>query len=418
MIRGAVHNSDNGVDEAPPLAMLAGVRVIDLTNVVFGPLATQVLADYGADVIKIESLDGDIMRHAGHGTGDGMGPVFLNLNRGKRSIALDLKTAQGQAVLTTLLGEADVFVHNVRRQAIARLGFSRDAVAASHPHIVYCAATGFSAAGARGDAAAIDEVIQAAAGLASLNADADGVPRLVQCLVADKVAGLALACAILAALFRRERTGVGSAVDVPMYETLAGFMLLEHLQGEAFEPARGAVGYHRVMKDGRRIYRASDGYVAMTPYTTEHWAAFFTATGRADLATDPRITDAVVRNAHVAELYTLIGEVAGSRSVAEWEALAGELGFPAQRVRALAEVVHDPDLWASSAIAVRPQAGTGNVRMLASPGFFDGRAARHPGGAPRLGEHTYAILAEAGLTQDHIARLARDGVVRGQETSA
>ncbi len=392
--------------------MLAGVRVIDLTSVVFGPLATQVLADYGADVIKIEPPEGDIMRHQGRGGRAGLAPIFLNLNRGKRSVAIDLKSEEGKRILARLIAGADVFIHNVRRKAIDRLGFSYQAVAAMRSDILYCAATGFAAASARADAAAIDDVIQSAAGLAALNADAQEVPRLVQSLVADKVAGLGLACAVLAGLYRRKATGIGGEIDLPMYETLASFLLLEHLQGQTFVPPTGPVGYHRLIGNGRRIYRARDGFIAMTPYSTDHWVAFFRMSGRPDLATDARITDPAKRNAHVGELYDLIGEVAGSRGVAEWEAIGAELGFPAQGVRSLGEVVDDPDLTVSGTITDRehPQAGT--TRMLASPGFFDGAAARHPGIAPQLGEHTEAVLAEIGMSTAEIRAHAERGVLK------
>jgi formyl-CoA transferase len=402
--------TDKPADAAP---MLAGVRVIDLTTVVFGPLTTQILADYGADVIKIEPPEGDIMRHAGSVAADGMGAIFLNLNRGKRSVAIDLKTAEGRAVLRRLISTADVFIHNVRRGAMDRLDLSYEAVAAVNPRILYCTATGFAQANPRADAAAIDDVIQTSSGLAALNADAAGVPRFVQSLLADKVAGMGLACAVLAALYRRTQTGRGGLVDVPMYETLAAFMLLEHLQGQTFEPGKGEVGYHRVMgARGRRIYRARDGYIAMTPYSGAQWAQFFRETGRAELADDPRITNAVVRNAHVGELYDMIAAVAGERSVAEWEALAARLGFPAQRVNSLADVAADPDLNTTGTLLAREHPGVGRTRMLASPGFFDGRAARHPGLAPQFAEHTQEVLAEAGFAADEISRFAAAGAVR------
>jgi len=398
-------------------ALLAGVRVIDLTTVVFGPLTTQILADYGADVIKIEPLEGDIMRHAGQAAHGGMGPIFLNLNRGKRSVAIDLKSADGRAAINALLASADIFVHNVRRAAIDRLGLSYETVSQANPRILYCMATGFSPNNSRADAAAIDDVIQSAAGIAALNADADGVPRLVQSLIADKVAGVGLACAILAALYKRAVTGHGGLVDVPMYETVAAFTLLEHLQGHTFDPPTSSPGYHRVMGDGRRIYRARDGYLSMTPYSRDHWIAFFHATGRPELTSDPRITDPVQRNANVVSLYDLIGVVAGDRTVGEWEALAAQIGFPAQRVAGLADVIADPDLERTETLVSRAHPGIGQAKMLASPGYFDGHAARHPGVAPRLGEHTEEVLAEAGLPPSAIARLAADGVIKVAEAS-
>jgi len=391
---------------------LAGLRVIDLTTVVFGPLTTQIFADYGADVIKIESPEGDIMRHAGSVASDGMGCIFLNLNRGKRSVVLNLKTQDGRNVLRKLISTADIFIHNVRRSAMDRLDLSYEAIAAINPRILYCTATGFAKKNTRANAAAIDDVIQTSSGLAALNAGDDGVPRFVQSLLADKVAGMGLACAVLAALYRRETTGCGGLIDVPMYETFAAFMLLEHLQGESYEPARGTVGYQRVMSaHGRRIYKAKDGYVAMTPYSGSQWAHFFRETGRPELIDDPRITDAVVRNAHIGELYDIIDTVAGTRTVAEWESLASRLGFPSQRVNALADVAADPDLRITGTLVTREHNGVGLTRMLASPGFFDGEAARHPGVAPKFAEHTQEILVQAGFTADEITRFVACGAV-------
>jgi crotonobetainyl-CoA:carnitine CoA-transferase CaiB-like acyl-CoA transferase len=391
--------------------MLDGVRVIDLTSVVFGPYSTQILADYGADVVKVEVPEGDIMRYAGHAPERGMGPVFVNLNRGKRSIVLDIRTPGGKAALEALIRGADLLVHNVRRKPMARLGFSAQACAALNPRLLYCAATGFAEAHELADAPAIDDVIQCAVGLTELNADADGTPRLVPSLVADKVAGLALASAMLAALVRQRTTGAGGTVDVPMYETLASFSLVEHLQGATFSPD-GSVGYTRVTREGRRIYRAKDGHVSMTPYSNEQWARFFRAVGRPDMATDPRVTDPAVRGTRFHELYDVIESVAHTRTVAEWIALARELNMPAMPVVSLAEVANDPQLERSGATQTRAFAGIGPVKHLSSPGFFDGEAARHPANAPRLGEHTRALLREAGYDEAGIADLLATGAAR------
>ena len=393
-------------------SLLAGVRVVDLTTVVFGPLATQVLADYGADVLKIEAPEGDVMRHNGVGAAGGMGPIFLNLNRGKRSVVIDLKQADGKALLRAMIGTADVFIHNVRRKAIDRLGFSYAAVRAIKPSILYCSATGFAATGRRADVGAIDDVIQSAAGLAALNVDRQSVPRLVESLVADKLAGLSLACAVLAGLYRQKSTGVGAAIDLPMFETLASFLLVEHLQGQTFVPPKGGIGYHRLIGRGRRIYSAKDGYVSLAPYSTSHWVELFKAAGRADLANDPRVNDRAQRNIHIADLYDLIGSVVGERTVGEWEALGARIGFPAQGVRSLTEVAGDPEMASTGVLIEREQPGVGTTRMLASPGFFDEQAARHPGVAPRLGQHTTEVLREMGIPADTLQRYAANGVIK------
>jgi len=389
--------------------MLDGVRVIDLTSVVFGPYATQILADYGADVVKVEVPEGDIMRYAGPAPERGMGPVFVNLNRGKRSVALDIRQPGGRAALEALIRGADLLVHNVRRKPMARLGFSPEAVARLNARLLYCSATGFAEAHELADAPAIDDVIQCAVGLSELNGDADGTPRLVPSLIADKVAGLALAAAMLAALVRQRATGQGGTVDVPMYETLASFCLVEHLQGETFSPATGSVGYTRVTRAGRRIYRASNGFVSMTPYSNEQWARFFRAVGRADLETDPRVTDPAVRGTRFHELYDVIESVAHTRTVEQWIALARELNMPAMPVVALADLAKDAQLERSATLHTREFEGLGPVRQLCSPGFFDQQVARHPSNAPRLGEHTRELLREAGLEDASIETLLAQG---------
>lgn len=387
------------------MAPLEGIRVIDMTGIVFGPVATQALADWGADVIKVEPPEGDTLRHAGVARHRGMGAIFLNLNRGKRSVALDLAQPAGRDAIRRLLAGADLFVHNVRRAPIARLGLGPEDVLALNPSIVYCTASGFHEHSPLAHAPAIDDSIQAATGLASLNAGPDGAPRFVPSIVADKVAGLALAGAMLAALVRRLRTGRGGVVDVPMYDTLAGFVLVEHLQGHAFEPPLGPAGYRRVTPDGRRLYRASDGWLTMTPYTPPQWRAFFAAVGRPEMADDPRVADPVERNRHIQWLYGEVGEAAATRTVEQWLALCREQGIPAWRVATLDEVATDPMLEASGAIARVEHPTEGPLRTLASPGFLDGAPARAARPAPRLGEHTVEVLREAGLDDPAIAAM-------------
>lgn len=402
------------------MAPLEGIRVIDMTGVVFGPVATQVLADWGADVVKVEPPEGDSLRHAGVARHRGMGAIFLNLNRGKRSVALDLAQPGARDAMRRLLVGADLFVHNVRREPIARLGLAPADVLAVNPSIVYCTASGFHAGSPLANAPAIDDSIQVATGLAALNADADGAPRFVPSLIADKTAGLALAGAMLAALVRRLRTGAGGVLDVPMYDTLAGFVLLEHLQGRSFEPSAGPAGYRRVTPDGRRLYRALDGWLTMTPYTRAQWRAFFEAVGEPAMADDPRVVDPVERNRHIAWLYERIGEAAARRTVDDWLALSRRHGIPAFRVATVDEVAADPMLAASGAIARVEHPSEGTVRMLASPGFLDGSPARAAGPAPRLGEHTVEVLREAGLDDDAIAalRASRAAIAAGDAGGA
>ena len=390
-------------------SLLAGVRVVDLTTVVFGPLATQVLADYGADVIKIEPPEGDVMRFMGAAKHRGMSAIFLNLNRGKRSVPIDLKTADGRAIVLRLLEDTDVFVHNIRRDALARLGLAHADLAPRFPRLLFCAATGFPESSRFAGDAAIDDVIQAAGGIAALNGEAK--PRLVPTLLADKSAGLGLACAILAGLYARTHTGRGSQIEVPMYDTFASFTLLEHLQGETYAPAIGPAGYRRVTADGRRIYAAQNGFLTMTPYSTDQWIAYLRATDRAHLTNDRRITDPAERSAHIAELYDLIEAATPSRTIEAWLTLAQSLGFPAKKVATLHEVARDPELARSGALLETSHPTEGPVRMLAAPGQFDGQPARHPGHAPAFGEHTREVLRAAGYDNRSIDELHHRRVV-------
>ena len=389
-----------------------GIRVADVTTVLLGPYAAQILGDQGADVIKVEAPPkGDSTRYLGPGRHVGMSGAFMNLNRNKRSIMLDLKQAPARAALARLVAGADVFLHNMRAQAVERLGFGYEAVRAMRPDIVYCGCYGYSQQGPYRDKPAYDDLIQTRGGLAAMFARVDGTPRLVPTVMVDKLVGLTAAQAISAALFHRLRTGQGQFVEVPMFETMAAFMSAEHISGRAFEPAISDVGYERLTTPFRRPYRTKDGYVTILPYTDRHWQGFFRAAGRPELADDPRFADHASRNAHIGELYRLLDELAPHRTTAEWEALLEPLGVPVAPMMDLADLLDDPHLEAfglwhrldhpsegATVVAAPP------VTMSASPGSI-----RLP--APRLGEHGPAILAELGYAADEIAGLRASGAV-------
>ena len=267
---------------------LAGMRVVDLTTILLGPVATQMLGDLGADVIKVESPGGDAVRGAGPPpVGDRMGAIFLTNNRNKRGIVLDLKDPRGLEAMMRLVESADAFVHNMRPQAIDKLGLDYPSVSARNASIVYCGAWGFRRSGPYGHKPAYDDMIQAVSGLAALQAT-DGEPRYVNSVVADKVTGLHVAVAVLAALVHRVRTGEGQCIEVPMFETLVGFNMFEHLYGKAYEPPRGSMGYPRALSPGRRPYRTRDGWIGVLPYTDRQWTTLFEIANRPDLAEDPR----------------------------------------------------------------------------------------------------------------------------------
>lgn len=392
---------------APPLA---GIKVLDLTAIVLGPLATLCLADLGADVVKLEPPEGDGIRNAGVARSPGMGSIFLTLNRNKRSLVLDLKHPEAAPVLARLAGWADVLVHNMRPDSARSLGLDFTRLSAINPRLIYCSASGFAASDERADDPAVDDVIQAASGLASLFAGSGGEPRFVPSLIADKVTGLVLCQAVLAALLSRERTGRGQAVNVSMAETMSAFTLVEHLAGAAFEPPAGPSGYGRLTTPHRRPMKTRDGHVAMTPYSKRHWQAFFNAAGRSDLAGDPRVTDPALRNSRVAELYELLGSILPGKTTGEWIAVARAEGIPVSAVNGVDDLVRDAGLRCSGVLstvdhpsegailAVRPVAGLPYEAIPAAP-------------PPRPGEHSLDVLGELGFDAGERAELARIGVV-------
>lgn len=384
--------------------LLDGIRVIDLTAVVLGPLATMQLADFGADVIKIEPPEGDMMRANGVSRHPGMSSIYLGLNRNKRSVALDLKTELGRDALRRLIPRADVIVHNMRVPAVERLGFGYEAVKTLHPGIVYCAATGFGQAGPHAAKPAFDDIIQAASGLASLSVTETG-PAYLPSLIADKVAGMATAQAILAALVRRLRTGEGAYVEVPMLETLTAFTLAEHMGHMAFADDDGPAGYARLLDGGRRLVPTADGHVSLLPYTPRHWAAFFAAVERPDLLARYDVGSRASLNANIRALYGELTAIGPTRTTGEWMALCERLDIPATPVYTLNGLLAHPHLSAVSLFEVGAHPTEGALRQIRPTTLVNGAApaiARH---APTVGEHTDEVLRAAGFTNEELAAL-------------
>jgi crotonobetainyl-CoA:carnitine CoA-transferase CaiB-like acyl-CoA transferase len=391
---------------------LAGIRVLDLTSVVLGPLATQVLGDHGASVIKVESLDGDSMRANGAARNPGMGSIFLSINRNKRSLAIDLKRAEGREIIRRLVADVDVLVHNMRVPAIDRLGLGYEAVRELNPQIVFCAATGFGQDGPDRYKPAFDDIIQAACGIASLVGAATGRPEYAPTLLADKIAGLAVSSAVFAALFHRERTGEGQYVEVPMYETLVEFTLSEHLGGMAFDPAVGAAGYSRILSGGRRPSQTADGFVAMLPYSPDHWRRIFERVGRQDLLAGLDLTDRVKVNAVVRNLYDLLNEITPSLTSEQWEGVCAELDIPISRIYSIEELPKHPHLEAVGLFQTMDHPTQGRVRYLRPAARFSNTPLSVRDPAPELGADTQDILVEAGYGETEIADFIRAGIVR------
>lgn len=378
-------------------AMLEGVRVIDLTTVVFGPYCTQTLADLGADVVKVEApRSGDVMRWAGApARTPGMAPPFVNFNRGKRSIALDLKAEADAERMRALLAGADVFVVNVRGKALERLGLDYAAVRALRPDIVYVHCVGFGQDGPYADLQAYDDVIQAASGATSLLPRADGNPRprYLPSLIADKVSGLHAAYATLAALFHRQRTGEGQYVEVPMLEAFSHFMLSEHLGGLTFDPPNAPAGYSRQLDPDRQPFPTADGHVSIVAYTYDSWDRIFALLDDSEFLNDPRFEGGAARMKNMALLYRRIAELTQKLSTAEVLARCAEAQIPAQQARDLDTMLEDPHFAATGFFQRREHPSEGPYHQMRAPVRFGAWPWPDPSPPPLLDADGDAIRA-------------------------
>ena len=394
-----------------PTGPLSGIRILDLTSVVNGAYGTPILADQGADVIKLEDPGsgrgdgGDIMRWAGHlpeGAPRGMGPIFLTINRNKRSILLDLKSDAGKRALTRLIKSCDVLASSVRYEGMKRLGLAYEDVAAIRPDIVYVHAAGYGSDGPYAGEPAYDDLIQSASGCADVLPRTDGnpVPRILPTLVADKVSGLFLSQAVTAALLHKARTGEGQFVEVPMFECVTSFLLVEHLYDHTFEPPTGQWGYQRVINPNRKPFATKDGYIGLLPYTDKQWDQFFDAAGFGDaVKNDPRFADYATRAKHTRELYGLIEQAAATKTTQEWLDILKPLSIPVVKTNTLEDLDADPHLKAVDFFQEHHHPEIGTYRLMKPPVKFTGSPSnirRHP---PKLGEHTDEVLAEIGARE-------------------
>ena len=373
---------------------LAGIRVLDLTMNILGPLAAQILGDMGADVWKVEPPDGDTLRGIGKGRNPRMGPLFMHLNRNKRSIALDLKSAAAKDVLARLVGRADVLLHNMRPQALDRLGLSYADAARINPRIVHCGAFGFGQGGPYAARPAYDDLIQGAVGLPILQAEPGREPRYVASAVVDRAIGMALASAVGMALFARERTGRGQAVEVPMYESMVQLVWSDHLFGETFVPPTGSAGYPRMLDPERRPYRTVDGYISVLIYTDRHWARFFEAIGEPEMARDPRYSTITGRTEHIGWLYAFLARTFVSRTTDEWMELLTQTDIPAAPLLTAASLLTDEHLQATGFLRQVEHPTEGTIRSFGIPSSWSDTAPEIVRQAPRVGEHTVEVLRE------------------------
>jgi formyl-CoA transferase len=385
-----------------------------MTSVLMGPFAAQSLAEMGADVVKIEAPQGDLVRQIGPSRHDGMGPVFLNANRHKRSVVLDLKHPAGLETLHTLLRDADVLMYNLRPQAMERLGLGYAQVAALNPRLVYAGLLGFGADGPYAGRPAYDDLIQGACTLAHLTARASGgPPRYVPTAMADRIVGLTAVGGILATLLARERTGRGDRIDIPMFETMVGFTLGDHLGGLSFEPPLDGGGYARHLSPDRRPYRTSDGHICAMVYNDKQWRSFLRAIGRESLLDDDvRFASFAARTCHVDHVYGELSRIFEQRSTAEWMQLLDEADVPFMPMHDLQSVLQDPHLRATGFFVEEDHPSEGPLRAMRCPMTWQELTPAATRPAPRLGEHTREVLAEAGLRADRIDALLADGAAR------
>lgn len=382
--------------------ILKGYRILDLTAVILGPYGTQVLGDLGAEVIKVESPEGDSMRPIAPVAAPGLSALFSNNNRNKRSVRLDLKSAGGKKALQKLIPTVDVLVHNMRQEALDKLGFGYDVVSKLNPKLIYCAAVGFGRDGPYAGQPAYDDVIQAASGFAGLFELRDGTPRYAPSIVADKVTGLHLVYAVLAALLHRERTGTPPGyVEVPMFEAMVAFNLNEHLSGATWGDAESR-GYQRAVAPDRRPYRTKDGWLGVLPYTPAHWAKVMEEIGRPEILENAWFRDPTERSRNFDKLYATMAEALQKRTTAEWLEVFSRLDVPHAPVRSPTDLLNDPHLAAVGFFRPNFSTETPMVRTLRQAvGFADlERSADRP--PPALGADTEAVLREAGCTEAEI----------------
>jgi crotonobetainyl-CoA:carnitine CoA-transferase CaiB-like acyl-CoA transferase len=376
---------------------LDGLRVLDISSVLMGPYASQLLAEFGADVIKVESPEGDIVRQIGRARHPGMSGLFLTVNRGKRSIVLDLKSSADKELLLLLAKTCDVFLYNVRPQAMARLGLSYDSIAAVNPSIVYVGVFGYGEDGPYAGKPAYDDLIQGAAGAASLFAltGRGDEPHYIPLAIADRFVGVHAVNCILAALRHKDRTGQGQRVDVPMFETMVSLVLGDHMAGLTFDPPLDEGGYARLLAPDRKPQRTRDGHICALIYNDKQWKRFYAALGRDDAQTDPRLKNHGTRTTHIREIYADLAKIFATKTTAEWMDLLTKADIPVMPLHNLHSLLEDEHLNKSGFLSKAEHPTEGSVRTMRIPSTWSATPPKTPRPAPRLGEHGEEILAEA-----------------------
>jgi crotonobetainyl-CoA:carnitine CoA-transferase CaiB-like acyl-CoA transferase len=399
---------------------LDGIRILDVTTVGYGPYACQILGDYGAEVVKVESREGDITRGIMPFRNRGMGHFFLMANRNKRSIVLDLKAEKGKEAFLKLVEEMDAVICSIRPAAMDRLGLGYEDCRKVNPKIVYVALVGFGQDGPYAERPAYDDVIQGVSGMAAMQGGRSGPPKFVNASVCDKICSQVAAHSTLAALFSRERTGKGQLVEVPMFESMVGFNLVEHNSGKAFEPALGSAGYERSMVPYRRPYATLDGYVCALPYNTKQWRSFFKIMGREEMLDDPRVVDAKTRSEKIGELYEMVAQCVSTWKTADVLNALQKGDIPHGEATSLDDLSADEHMKAVGFFRTMEHPTEGKINLTAPPMKFSETPAEIRTLPALLGEHSIEVLREAGYSEADIAALLAEGVIvdgRSDDTS-
>lgn len=391
---------------------LTGYTIIDLTSVVLGPYCTQLLGDLGADIIKVETPSGDIMRHAGPHVSEGMGPIYLTINRNKRAVTLDLRKEGAKQILRKLIKSADGLIHNIRAGGMRRLGFDYESVKAVNPEIVYCHAVGFGSDGHYAERQAYDDLVQAVSGASFMIPMQDGTtePRYFPGLVADKTTGLHAAYAMLAAFLHKERTGRGQFVEVPMMECMVSFTMAENLYGHTFVPPRPPIAYARSINPMRKPYKTKDGYIALMPYSDDNWRRFFRLGGREVLMEDERYATYAMRTVNITDLYKEAEIIALQRTTDEWMEVLAQENVPCMRVHTLDSVLEDPQLRDTGFLEEREHPTEGRYLAINNPIKFSDSPARIERDPPLLGQDNDEVLKELGFDAAAIKEFKEDKV--------
>ena len=390
---------------------LEGIRVLEIASMIFGPVAGQYLGDMGAEVIKLEPPEGDLTRSIGPRRSPKMGAFFLTSNRSKRSIVVDLKRAEGREILQRLVAKTDVLLHSMRTAAAGRLGLDYDGLSKNNPGLVYCHLTGYGDDGLYAGRPAYDDIIQAASGMAMLQTVVAGQPRYIPTIVADKISGVHAAYAILAALMHRMRTGQGQQVDVAMFETMAAFNMLEHQWGHVFEPPQGDMGYGPVATASRRPYKTIDGYIALLPYSDDHWRRFFALAGEPQIMADPRFATFAARLIHFREVWDEVERQAARKTNAQWLELLAADDIPFSVVNRLDDLPNDAHLKSVGFWSHADHPTEGRMLFPANPLRMSASSAGMTRLPPNLGEHSAEILRECGYDDAEAAPLLEAGGV-------